>query len=59
MLQKAVFSQTKKLVPRTGLEPVSLAAADFKSAVYTIPPPGPTEGSPLYFLATWQYEKLA
>ena len=28
------------LVPGTGLEPVSLAAADFKSAVYTIPPPG-------------------
>ncbi len=27
-------------VPGTGLEPVSLAAADFKSAVYTIPPPG-------------------
>ena len=26
-------------MPGTGLEPVSLAAADFKSAVYTIPPP--------------------
>jgi hypothetical protein len=26
------------LVRETGLEPVSLAAADFKSAVYTIPP---------------------
>lgn len=25
----------ESMVPRTGLEPVSLAAADFKSAVYT------------------------
>ena len=25
----------KSMVPRTGLEPVSLTAADFKSAVYT------------------------
>lgn len=27
-------------VPRAGLEPASLAARDFKSLVYTIPPPG-------------------
>ena len=26
------------MVRETGLEPVSLSAADFKSAVYTIPP---------------------
>jgi hypothetical protein len=32
----------KNVVPKTGLEPVSLAAADFKSDVYTIPPLGPT-----------------
>ena len=32
----------KLLVPKTGLEPVSLSAADFKSDVYTIPPLGPT-----------------
>ena len=30
------------VVPKTGLEPVSLSAADFKSDVYTIPPLGPT-----------------
>ena len=32
----------KVVVPKTGLEPVSLSAADFKSDVYTIPPLGPT-----------------
>ena len=30
------------VVPKTGLEPVSLSAADFKSDVYTVPPLGPT-----------------
>ena len=30
-----MFSNKINLVPRTGLEPVSLTAADFKSAVYT------------------------
>ena len=29
-------------MPKTGLEPVSLSAADFKSDVYTVPPLGPT-----------------
>ena len=28
------------MVPGVGLEPTSLAAGDFKSPVYTIPPPG-------------------
>ena len=32
----------KRAVPKTGLEPVSLSAADFKSDVYTVPPLGPT-----------------
>gem|GEM_PF-5503604 len=29
------MDRNELLVPRTGLEPVSLTAADFKSAVYT------------------------
>lgn len=35
----------KHAVPKTGLEPVSLAAADFKSDVFAIPPLGPTGGT--------------
>jgi hypothetical protein len=31
-------------VPAVGLEPTSLAATDFKSVVYTIPPRGPLFG---------------
>ncbi len=40
--EAASSSFYKNVVPKTGLEPVSLAAADFKSDVYTIPPLGPT-----------------
>ena len=36
----AIASRHNVLVPRMGLEPISLTAEDFKSSVYTIPPPG-------------------
>ena len=34
------YTNLPKMVPRAGLEPASLSAADFKSAVFAISPPG-------------------
>lgn len=33
------------MVPKTGLEPVTPKGEDFKSSVYTIPPPGQAKRS--------------
>ena len=42
---RARCNAMRRVVPRAGLEPARLAAADFKSAVSTVPPPGPSGDS--------------
>lgn len=39
--ERATHQDLHNLVPEVGLEPTSLAAADFESAASTIPPLGP------------------